>query len=109
MLIMFDAKQPYYLPQYLPVVAELVSRGVQCEVVIHGGESAGEIAARSCDQANINYLHVSSESEATAVYQHRKPAWIIFGNNFDSLDKLPEDTKTVLLYHGIGRTITQTS
>lgn len=102
MLIMFDAKQPYYLPQYLPVIAELASRGVQCEVVIHGGESAGEIATRTCEQANITYSHVSEEPEALHVYQQRKPDWIVFGNNFDSLEELPKDTKTALLYHGIG-------
>lgn len=102
MLIMFDAKQPYYLPQYLPVIAELASRGVQCEVVIHGGESAGKIAARTCEQSNITFFHVAGETEALLAYRQRKPAWIVFGNNFDSLEQLPHGTKTALLYHGIG-------
>lgn len=102
MLVMFDAQHPYYLPQYLPVIAELQSRGVSCEVVIHGGEVSGRMAASECQRASVSYMHVEGEQEAVEIYRERAPGWIVFGNNFDLLDELPSDTRTALLYHGIG-------
>lgn len=104
MNIVFDAASFYYLPQYLPVAAELRHRGAVCHFVLHADAADPLLpAARAQLEAAGHRCDVVGYGDAAlALYRERRPDWVIFGNDCRYLDRLPPDTRTALLYHGIG-------
>ncbi|HWP94688.1 MAG TPA: CDP-glycerol--poly(glycerophosphate) glycerophosphotransferase [Gammaproteobacteria bacterium] len=100
--VVFDVMHPYYLPQYTPVARELVARGASCEFVFYTTHApVAELRAVATREALVARF-VRDAAEAAALYAAERPDWVVFGNNFDHLDRLAPSTRTATLYHGIG-------
>ncbi len=100
----FDLLHLYYLPQYEPVIAALIEQGHEVNIVAHQTDdpllNLNLRTALTKSPANIRY--VAGWEEALTLYLYEKPAWIIFGNAVNDLDKLHQHSKTALMQHGVG-------
>lgn len=104
MKILFDLASLYYWPQYFPVFQELTKRGHSCSLALHTDSVDAEVLRAFVETlpANIAY-EVVAEKNLVRYFQKQAVDWIVFGNdNFDEFSSLPAQTKTALLYHGIG-------
>lgn len=99
--VWFDVQQLYYLPQFEPVYQILKQNGCECLFLIYKGNSPDAIVDQFLAETELPVKVVTAE-EAVVFYQSNPANWIVFGNNFDHLETLPTETKTALLYHGIG-------
>lgn len=101
MQVCFDLPHLYYLPQYAPVITELLRRGVKCRVVSYrsGNEGAIQVAV---ERLGLGVDWVSDESGAHAEYRRSAPEWVICGNSFRGIADLAPSTRTALLFHGSG-------
>jgi len=101
MNVMFDLVNIYYIPQFQPIIAQLLDRGHDVCLV--------------CDRRNFDVAYdsvikgfgwksiwVENDQKAAQLYKEKSPDWIIFGNTFKYLDQLSPKTKTAQLGHGIG-------
>lgn len=100
--IAFDVPHLYYLPQYLPAYHALRRRGAECVFFFYRDPHTEALQERVAKRESLAYEFVDSRDGAVARYCERKPSWVVFGNGFDALDKLPSGTRSALLYHGIG-------
>lgn len=101
MHICFDTQNLYYLPQYLPVAAELRSRGHHCEFIVYKDKNDEE-QFRETLKTLDNVTWVDNKSAAYEYYLSTKPSWIFFGNTFPQLDNIHKHSNTAQLGHGIG-------
>lgn len=103
MKVLFDTKNIYYLPQYIPVINILLERGHECTCIAYEDkndrQSVGQQHLRGL-KAPLNW--VANESEAMQLYIQQKPDWIFFGNQFAYLEQIHQYSKTAQLGHGIG-------
>lgn len=104
MRIWFDLYSLYYWPQYEPVYNELISRGHECRIVAYRGDLKDDLLeAFFTNQGKHLPVDFIKEKDALSYYQEKSPDWIIFGNgSFTETTALNKNTKTALLYHGIG-------
>ncbi len=102
MQVAFDVPQLYYLPQYTPVGEELTRRGVEVWFVVYQDPDMQPILTGVVDKEGLPAKWVAGDSQASALYARMRPDWVVFGNGTRHLGRLPERTKTALLYHGIG-------
>lgn len=102
MVIYFDVKELYYLPQYLPVFHQLIDRGYQKIVfVFHHGKFDQQV--QEIIEANdLISKWVQNDTEARDLYIHYKPNWIFFGNSFPYLEEIHNHSKTAQMGHGVG-------
>ena len=100
--VYFDVAQLYYLPQYLPVHRELFRRGVQCKFLVYRNGTLGDLLVEEVRKLVLPYQLVEDEAEAAEVYRSTPADWVIFGNEFKYLDRLPEGTRSALVNHGAG-------
>ncbi len=101
MFVIFDTVNVYYLPQYRPIIDELLLTGHKVILVCYTcnvGQSYSEILADSGAQVTW----VEDENSAAKLYSKLAPDWIFFGNSFKYLKSLNRQTKTAQLGHGIG-------
>lgn len=101
-MICFDALHPYYLPQYIPVMHELLARGEQVHFIIYRSAEQQAVLNALVEQYQLPTTWVDNEEQALAFYLEHKPAWVIFGNTFDNVTKLKGCCRTALMQHGIG-------
>lgn len=101
-MICFDVLHPYYLPQYLPVMGELISRGESVHFIVYRSEEQQAALDVLVEQYQLDVTWVDNEEQALAYYLKVKPTWVIFGNTFDSAKKLKGISRTALMQHGIG-------
>lgn len=101
-MIYFDVLHPYYLPQYLPVMNELLARNEQVHFVIYKSMEQQTVLDAVVELYQLPTTWVNNEEEALALYLERRPKWIIFGNAFEDADKLKGISRTALMQHGIG-------
>lgn len=99
--VWFDVQQLYYLPQYEPVYQQLQAQGCQCHFLVYS-DCASEEIIQAFEQQTTLPITLASEQEILSFYREDPADWIIFGNGFKALDQLPKQTRTALLYHGIG-------
>lgn len=100
--VAFDVPHLYYLPQYLPAYQALRSRGADAVFVFYRDPQTEPIARRIAAREALPHEFVGSRADAIARYRALAPAWVVFGNGFDGLSQLPANTRSALLYHGIG-------
>jgi len=100
--ILFDVRELYYLPQYLPVFRELARRGAVCQFVFYQNPDFDSLLRAVAKQEELDVVWVAGEGEALAHYQICSPSWILFGNSFSGAKELPEGTRTAQLGHGVG-------
>ncbi len=103
-MIIFDVRQLYYLPQYLPVYAELDKQGIACKFLFYltPDQALNDITKQVIENEHLTVHWVVDWSEALNYYLSEKADWIIFGNTIDDTIKLNKASKTALMQHGIG-------
>ncbi|WP_083700183.1 CDP-glycerol glycerophosphotransferase family protein [Shewanella sp. UCD-KL12] len=101
-MICFDMLHPYYLPQYLPVMDELIARGESVHFIVYRSEDQQVALDALVKQHNLPVTWVDNVEQALAYYLEHKPSWVIFGNTFDNASKLKGVSRTALMQHGIG-------
>ena len=104
MKIFFDVSSFYYLPQYIPVYDEFISRGHQCSFIIHSNLEQNHFIEdffKQCStEREYEFIEASSLHD---FYCTQEANWIFFGNTkAKTLKNLPTTIRTALLYHGIG-------
>ena len=103
MRIHFDARELYFLPQYVPVYRVLRKRGVDCTFVAYHNRRSEEMGIRrGFDQTGIPVVWCRTREDGLAFYRHEEPDWIVFGRSYGYLSELPPRTRTAALFHGIG-------
>jgi hypothetical protein len=100
----FDLPHLYYLPQFMPVVQVLHSRGNEVSFTLYADSEALSVIQEAVNDEGLNFVVVDNEKKALQHYQHCKPDWIVFGNApSDKYVKLKEEAiKLAFIYHGIG-------
>ncbi|WP_394202773.1 CDP-glycerol glycerophosphotransferase family protein [Shewanella waksmanii] len=101
-MICFDALHPYYLPQYFPVMHELLARGESVHFVIYRSKEQQDVLDALVKAHQLSVTWVDSQEQALAYYLDTKPRWVIFGNAFDGNKRLKGVCGTALMQHGIG-------
>lgn len=101
MQVCFDLPYLYYLPQYAPVILELLRRGVDCRVVGYRSGNEGPIEA-AVNELGLDLDWVENEPAAHAEYKRSGPDWLVCGNSFPGIPDLHPSTRTALLFHGSG-------
>lgn len=102
MVVYFDIKQFYYLPQYIPVKDALAAQNINSVFVLHKQEELNDLLEKTVQDLGLFYISVDDEKQALYVYEKDKPDWIIFGNRMDGLSHVHEHSRTALMQHGIG-------
>lgn len=102
MHVIFDVQHLYYLPQFLPVHEELLRRGARTSFVFYEALEDNDVLAAVLGMADFDYRVVEGAAGALKEYCTQRPDWVLFGNGFSRLKALPENTRSGLLYHGIG-------
>ena len=104
MHVAFFAEQLYYLPQFLPVIAELRQRGHRVTTLLRLDEQfAGmALALPTADDDGSELVMVASGREGYARLRELAPDWAVFGTFLDPGETLATGTRTALIYHGIG-------
>jgi len=101
-LIVFDTLHPYYLPQYIPVANALKSRGCEVVFVIYKNDDYYSLFNSDCFDLKYNIKWVNDEQQALSYYLDKKPNWVVFGNQFKSLNDLHVVSRSAQLGHGVG-------
>lgn len=105
MHIAFFAEQLYYLPQFLPVIETLLGRGHCVTTLVRLDAQLSATVALDCPPAcagSYELIKVSSAREGYAALRQLAPDWAVFGTFLDSGETLAPQTRTALVYHGIG-------
>jgi hypothetical protein len=102
MNIFFDVLNIYYIPQYLPIWKELEKRGHSCSLVVYSKKNNKNLLSKALQNLDINHTWVHDDFEAKLHYLTQKPDWIFFGNEYQFLDEIHKNSKTIQLGHGIG-------
>lgn len=102
MQLYFDVQHLYYIPQYTPVLKELLSNGHQVSMVFYKNQDARSLAAckRFIEEQGIHAFWLTNKEETFSFYQNSDADWVIFGNTFAGAEQL--NKKTALMQHGIG-------
>ena len=100
--ILFDARELYFLTQYIPVFRALLRRGVASRFVGHGNRASHQRAIeRAFEALELPTVWMTSRDEAAAFYRAEAADWILFGREHGYANgSLPERTRTGMLYHG---------
>ena len=103
MRIFFDARELYFLTQFVPVQRVLRERGVETRfVAYHNRGALHERIRRGFEREELPTEWVESKEDGLALYQRERPDWVVFGRGSGLAQHLPEGTRTAQLYHGIG-------
>ncbi len=102
MYIIFDARNIYYLPQYLPVADELARRGHQCRFVCYRNKDDESLSAQLFANLSIAVSWFDSWEQALDYYLEEKADWIFFGSKVSSIDRIHSVSRSAQLGHGIG-------
>jgi CDP-glycerol glycerophosphotransferase (TagB/SpsB family) len=102
MRFFFDVFELYYLPQYLPINAEINKSGQNDTTFIFYRGEFDSLVKKIVAAEGLNYIWVNSQSEANDYYQLKRADWIFFSNRYPYLDVLIEVSKTARIGHGIG-------
>ena len=100
--IYFDCTHLYYLTQYLPVLRQLESRGVDCHFCFYREHGIIAASEKVIKQENLQAHWVENRAGATELYNQALPQWLVLGNTYPDLELIHPSIKTAQLYHGIG-------
>ena len=101
MLMLFDVSNIYYLPQFLPVIRELLVCDHDVKLVCYRNNINPEFEP-ALDEAGVDRLWVNDDKEALKKFVELAPNWIFFANGFKHINQLALKTKTIQLGHGVG-------
>ncbi len=102
--VAFVAEQLYYLPQFTPVIAELLRRGHRVHLLLRLDEAlqATPLQLPPAGPGQLVVSRLRRGAEAYALLREEAPDWAVFGSFRDPEQALPARTRTALVYHGIG-------
>ncbi len=106
--VYFDIPHIYYLPQYAPVIEQLLAQQIDCHAMLYKGAD-DSLKLMAAQELNLITHWASSDEDAANQYSQISADWVIFGNDFHFLDALPRTTKSALLFHGSGTGIKNAS
>jgi len=103
--VFFENHHLYYLPNFLPIMAEIRSRGVYeifASMPAYMDQKEQDIFYKSCLQLGINTIQEENEEKRLSAITQLQ-AQIVFVGNVGQLHKIiNSNTLTVMVYHGIG-------
>lgn len=102
MKVIFDTRNIYYLPQYLPIYRELVKRGHEVGFVCFHNKTDEAVATQIFDRLGFSPVWFDDREQSIEYYLEQKADWIFFGNRVDMIEKLHTVSRSVQLGHGIG-------
>jgi|TARA_B110000495_G_scaffold182131_1_gene177410 hypothetical protein len=100
--IIFDVRELYYLPQYLPIYYEFLKRNKGNAIFVFHHGKFDSVAKEIVKKEKLNDMWIANDSEARDFYVKEKPEWIFFGNSFPFFKDLHNFSKTAQLGHGVG-------
>jgi len=99
--VYFDIPHTYYVPQYAPVIKLLQKINIDCHAMLYR-DNDDALKQQAASDLGLTIHWSSTVNDALQQYSKAAPDWIVFGNNFDELKSLPEQTRSALLFHGSG-------
>src|SRR5687767_11933784 len=104
MHVAFFAEQLYYLPQFAPIVRALVARGHRVTTLLRVDEKLRDVPLTiDLPEGESHTLQrVDSPAQAYAALRSLAPDWAVFGSFLADGETLAPNTRTALVYHGIG-------
>ncbi len=103
MRVVFDTRELYFLTQYLPVYRALRKRGADCRfVAYHNRPTMLDGMRKAFERWDLPVEWCETREDGLAYHQREKPDWIFFGNAYGYHDALPRETRSAMLFHGIG-------
>lgn len=103
MRVVFDTRELYFLTQYVPACRALVREGVDCSfLAYHNRPTIMEDMRRAFEADGLDVVWCETREDGLEWYRRERPDWVVFGNGYGLIDGLPEGTRTVQLYHGVG-------
>lgn len=102
MLVAFDTRNVYYLPQYMPIIEVLTRKGHKVILVCYKNRNEKASFENLVSDRGLETTWVDDDESALKQYTDLKPDWIVFGNSFGQVGNLPENTKSAQLGHGVG-------
>lgn len=102
MNVIFDTRNIYYLPQYLPIYRELLKRGHKADFVCYRSKDEQAQALPILSQFGLQANWFDDRDDALHYYRQKKADWVFFGSGANFLDELHKISQSVQLGHGIG-------
>ena len=102
MLVAFDTRNVYYLPQYIPIIEILKRNDHQILLVCYEKKNKKAPFEKLISDIGIECIWLDEDADALNYYKRMEPDWIIFGNPCSYVNDLPKNTKTAQLGHGVG-------
>ncbi len=102
MHIIFDTRNIYYLPQYLPIYRELVGRGHKCDFVCYRNKDDESQSLQIFSNLNLSAHWFDNRQHAMEYYLAEKANWVFFGSGVNFIDQLHRVSRSAQLGHGIG-------
>jgi hypothetical protein len=101
--VFFDVRRLYYMTQFLPVSLALRERGVECRFVGHlrRGNDRSTLT-RAFETRGVTIDLYETQADVHAAYCAAAPDWIVLGQGYPRTADLPPQTRTAMIYHGIG-------
>jgi len=81
----------------------LAQRGIECRFVAYHNRPTQLAAMRAAfERLGLPVEWFATKEEGLAFYRRERPDWLFFGNGYGYLAELAPETRTAMLYHGIG-------
>lgn len=102
---LFDVRHLYYLPQFIPVIDELLKRNnyaVYVTLSVAEGEEKENYFTHVFQDRQVHIIRGKTEKKRLAVCSSLKPDILFVGNTGKIHELTKGNTLKVMIYHGIG-------
>ncbi len=103
--VLFEVQHLYYLPQFLPVIAELLDREnylIYVTLSILEGTEKQKIFKNSFHDLPVQLINAKTEEKRQAKCRALKPDILFVGNTGKGIFPLTSHPLSIMIYHGIG-------
>lgn len=100
--VAFHVEHLYHLPQFLPVVRELMRQHASVTVVFESLQALRRALAAGTNFHGAKTEAVEDKTAALTRLADMAPDWVVFGNTPPVENHFPSKTRTAMLYHGVG-------
>ncbi|WP_440054978.1 CDP-glycerol glycerophosphotransferase family protein [Pseudoalteromonas sp. T1lg65] len=102
MNVCFDVLHLYYLPQYLPVIAQCRKQGIEVALLCYENKETKALLSKVVSEQQLSCHWVDDPQAAYEYYSKSQYDWIVFGNAYPQSESLLKTHKLALMQHGIG-------
>jgi hypothetical protein len=102
MKVIFDTRNSYYLPQYLPVYYELIKRGHIVRFVCYQNNDERSKVEPLLKKLELKVQWVDGDDQAREFYLAQAADWVLYGNGISYANELHQVSRSAQLGHGIG-------